>query len=187
MRIAHYLLSFICLFFLVPVLAIGKRKREEIPSGPIAMIRRVENETNRTVALDVINADTDWVDFLDIVPGQQMLNKRIPLSADKHVEYDLFRFNYALPEGQEPAEQFALRIARIVNKLDEHRNDVRVVFTFGRLDSTTGHPVDVEIFGTWVAHYSIHEHELDNYTIDILFRPDLSQSGMRITQYRTQE
>ena len=176
MKIFHFLLFFSGLFIVFHIFAIGKRKHPEIASKPTATIRRVINQTGRTIILEIIDADRDWVDVMNILPGDLMINKKIPLSADAAVEYDLVRFDNG-QEEEEPDLQLFLRIARVTSIIG-HLIDVQVVFTLGIIDWSVDPATDTQIIDTQVWRFLIPEHTFDNYVIDITLRgQDLGASS----------
>lgn len=188
MRIFGYLLAFICVFTVAPILAIGI-KRKEIPTESIAKIRRIANETGRTINMELINADQDWTAFAQILPGDHLINKNITLSADVDAEYDLAQFDTA-PEGQEPVERLFVRIARIVT-MHGYRKEVRASFTLGILDQPIEPELEPEpdrVFQTLAMAFEIFDYEFDNYLIDVtLSGQDLTASHMEVSRYITPE
>lgn len=189
MKISHYLLLFVGLFTIVPILAIGKRKQPEVSSGPTAQIRRVANETGRTVVLEIIDAENDWIDVMNILPGDQVINRNVPLSADPDVEHDLVRFDSSQQEEEddEPVEQLFIRVARIARKID-HQIDIKVAFTLGIMDWSTKPATDSQILDTRGGHFHIPEHTFDHYIVDITLRgQDLAASSFVVEMRTTPE
>lgn len=185
MKIYQYLLCFICLFIVFPVFALGKRKHKAIDSGPTVTIRNIVNSTNREVALNLIYPDRE--NSYDILPGgHYRFGKRygtIPLSDS---QYDLVRFNYTLPEGEQIEEKFFLGISRTIVKLDTHTNEARVFFDLGIFNLND--PAQVRILRELSVPFLIHEHEFDHYVINIEFRgQDLTETQVQILPYKTQE
>lgn len=184
MKISRYLIGFVCLFVVFPIFAIGKRKFEKI-LGPIAKIGRVVNETGANVTMDVIYKDSDWGEAIQILPGDHVLNKEIPLSADPN--YDLVLFGYELPEDQEPTEQLFVRIARTV-ELIAHYNYVNTSVTLGIVDWSAEPEPTRQPLLTADQVLRIPEHQLDNYIIDITLRgQNFADSRIESRSYITPE
>lgn len=177
MRIFHYLICFIYLFTFIPSLSIGKRKLK-MPSGPTVTLRRFENQTDSEISLDILHGDEEGI--WDIGPNEayRMDYVRIPLPDTSGAPFDLFRFYY--PEnppndpGSLPNVQLYMSVSRVVNRIDAHRNNILADFRIVALDLATGNRQSGDPL---LVDFVIHEHQVDNYLIDLSIRGGIDAEG----------